>query len=77
MFTMAIGLQNLRKELAVGGGMVVGEIAFSMFLILGFTLYNTIKGWTIVAHSVQENPRIMCLLSLGSYLVDLQSWVHG
>jgi zinc transporter ZupT len=41
MVAIGIGLHNLGEGLAIGGAMVVGEVALSTFLIVGFTIHNT------------------------------------
>ena len=62
---IGIGLHNLGEGLAIGGAMVLGEIALSTFLIIGFTLHNTTEGLAIVAPLARERPRIPYLLALG------------
>jgi len=38
--------------------MVVGEVALTTFLIVGFTLHNSTEGLAIVAPMAKEKPRI-------------------
>jgi len=57
MVAIGIGLHNLGEGLAIGGAMVVGEVALSTFLTVGFTLHN-ITGLAIVAPMAKERPRI-------------------
>ena len=58
MVAIGIGLQNLGAGLATGGAMVVGEVALSTFLIVGFTVHNSTEGLAIVAPMAKEKPRI-------------------
>ncbi|TLY03548.1 MAG: hypothetical protein E6K92_04700 [Thaumarchaeota archaeon] len=58
MVAIGIGLQNLGEGLATGGAMVVGEVALSTFLIVGFTVHNSTEGLAIVALMAKEKPRI-------------------
>ena len=65
MVAIGIGLHNLGEGLAIGGAMVVGEVALSTFLIVGFTLHNTTEGLAIVAPMAKERPKIPYLIALG------------
>ena len=58
MVAIGIGLHNLGEGLATGGAMVVGEVALSTFLIVGFSLHNSTEGLAIVAPMAKEKPRI-------------------
>jgi zinc transporter ZupT len=65
MVAIGIGLHNLGEGLAIGGALVLGELALGTFLIVGFTLHNTTEGLAIVAPLARERPRIMQLVALG------------
>ena len=61
MVAIGIGLHNLGEGLATGGAMVVGEVALSTFLIVGFTLHNSTEGLAIVAPMAKEKPKDLVL----------------
>jgi ZIP family zinc transporter len=65
MVAVGIGLHNLGEGLAIGGAMVLGEVALGTFLIIGFTLHNTTEGIAIVSPLAKQRPRIMQLVALG------------
>jgi len=65
MVAIGIGLHNLGEGLAIGGAMVLGEVALSTFLIVGFALHNTTEGLAIVAPIAKQKPRILRLIALG------------
>ncbi len=41
MIAIDIGLHNFGEGLAIGAAVLLGQVAFSTFLIIGFTLHNT------------------------------------
>lgn len=43
MIAIGIGVRNFGEGLAIGAAMLLGEVALSTFLIVGFTLHNTIE----------------------------------
>ena len=45
--------------------MVVGEVALSTFLIVGFTIHNTTEGLAIVSPMAKQKPKILYLVALG------------
>lgn len=65
MVAIGIGLHNLGEGLAIGGAMVVGEVALSTFLIVGFTIHNTTEGLAIVSPMAKQKPKILYLVALG------------
>ena len=65
MVAIGIGLHNLGEGLAIGGALVLGEVALGTFLIVGFTLHNTTEGLAIVAPLAKERPKILQLVALG------------
>jgi zinc transporter ZupT len=65
MVAIGIGLHNLGEGLAIGGALVIGEVALSTFLIVGFAVHNTTEGIAIVAPLARERPRIAYLILLG------------
>src|ERR671915_2190826 len=48
MISIGIGLHNFGEGLAIGASVVLGEIALSTFLIVGFMIHNTTEGFAIV-----------------------------
>jgi ZIP family zinc transporter len=45
--------------------MVLGEVALSTFLIVGFTLHDTTEELVIVAPIAKERPKTAYLVALG------------
>ena len=48
MVAIGIGLHNFGEGLAIGSTILIGEIALSTFLIIGFTIHNTTEGLAII-----------------------------
>ncbi len=59
MISFGIGLHNFRERLAIGAFVVLGQIALSTFLIVGFMLHNTTEGFAIVAPLAKTRVRRM------------------
>ena len=47
MVAIRIGVHNMGEGLAIGGALVIGELALGTFLIVSFTLHNTAEGVAI------------------------------
>lgn len=80
MVAIGIGLHNLGEGLAIGGAMVVGEVALSTFLIVGFTIHNTTEGLAIVSPMAKQKPKILYLVALGliaSAPAIAGAWIGG
>lgn len=80
MVAIGIGLHNLGEGLAIGGAMVLGEVALSTFLIVGFALHNTTEGLAIVAPIAKQKPRILRLIALGMIAgapAIIGTWIGG
>ena len=80
MVAIGIGLHNLGEGLAIGGAMVLGELALGTFLIIGFTLHNTTEGLAIVSPLAKQRPRIMQLVALGLIAgapAIIGTWIGG
>jgi zinc transporter, ZIP family len=59
MISIGIGLHNFGEGLAIGASVVLGEIALSTFLIVGFMIHNTTEGFAIVAPLAKTRTRRM------------------
>jgi zinc transporter, ZIP family len=59
MISIDIGLHNLGEGLAIGAAVLLGKVALSTFLIVGFTLHNTTEGLAIVAPLAKATDRVM------------------
>jgi zinc transporter ZupT len=51
-------LHNLGEGLAIGAAVLLGNVAFGTFLIVGFTLHNTTEGLAIVAPIAKSNSKV-------------------
>ncbi|HEY7569873.1 MAG TPA: ZIP family metal transporter [Nitrososphaeraceae archaeon] len=58
MIAISIGLHNLGEGLAIGAAVLLGNVAFGTFLIVGFTLHNTTEGLAIVAPIAKSNSKV-------------------
>ena len=59
MISIGIGLQNFGEGLAIGASVVLGELALSTFLIVGFMIHNTTEGFAIVSPLAKARVRRM------------------
>ena len=59
MISIGIGLHNFGEGLAIGASVVLGEIALSTFLIVGFMIHNTTEGLAIVSPLAKTRIRRM------------------
>jgi ZIP family zinc transporter len=59
MISIGIGLHNFGEGLAIGASVVLGEIALSTFLIVGFMIHNTTEGLAIVSPLAKTKVRRM------------------
>jgi zinc transporter ZupT len=60
--------------------MVLGEVALSTFLIVGFALHNTTEGLAIVAPIAKQKPQILRLVALGIIAgapAIIGTWIGG
>jgi len=64
MISISIGLHNFGEGLAIGASIGLGAIAFSTFLIVGFTLQNISEGIAIASPLAKGRPSIGRLVSL-------------
>lgn len=49
MIAIGIGLHNFGEGLIIGSSILIGKLAFTVFLIIGFTIHNTTEGLAIVS----------------------------
>jgi zinc transporter ZupT len=59
MISIGIGLHNFGEGLAIGASVVLGKIALSTFLIVGFMVHNTTEGFAIVSPLAKARVRRM------------------
>jgi hypothetical protein len=52
-----MGLNNLHLSVAMGGALVICEVALGTSLKIGVTLHNTTKALSIVASIGKEKPK--------------------
>ncbi len=81
MIAIGIGSHNFGEGLAIGAAVLFGQVAFSTFLIVGFTLRNTAEGLAIVAPMAKAGKvKIRKLLLMGPIAGDpttIGSWIGG
>lgn len=81
MIAIGIGLPNFGEGLAIGAAVLLGEIALSTFLIIGFTLHNTNKGLAIVAPLVKSMKLMLRRLVLIGIIAGAPTitgaWIGG
>jgi zinc transporter ZupT len=81
MISIGIGLHNLGEGLAIGAAVLLGQVAFSTFLIVGFTLHNTTEGLAIVAPMAKAGKvKIRKLLLMGLIAgapAIIGTWIGG
>lgn len=58
MVEIGIGLHNFGEGLAIGSTILIGEIALSTFLIIGFTIHNTTEGLAIISPLAKSQKKI-------------------
>src|SRR3712207_7897159 len=51
MISIGIGLHNFGEGLAIGASVVLGELALSTFLIVGFMIHNTTEGFAKIGRA--------------------------
>jgi zinc transporter, ZIP family len=81
MIAIGIGLHNLGEGLAIGAAVLLGKVALSTFLIVGFTLRNTTEGLAIVAPMAKSNKvmvrRLVMMGMIAGAPAIAGAWIGG
>jgi len=80
MISIGIGLHNFGEGLAIGAAVGLGSIAFSTFLIVGFTLQNTTEGIAIASPLAKGHPsigRLASLVLIAGVPTIFGAWIGG
>jgi zinc transporter, ZIP family len=81
MIAIGIGLHNLGEGLAIGATVLLGKVALSTFLIVGFTLRNTTEGLAIVAPMAKSNKvmvrRLVMMGMIAGAPAIAGAWIGG
>jgi ZIP family zinc transporter len=77
-----IRLHNLGEGLAIGAAVLLGKVALSTFLIVGFTLHNTTEGLAIVAPMARSANKVIIRKLIGMGLIAgapaiAGAWIGG
>jgi zinc transporter ZupT len=81
MVAIGIGFHNFGEGLAIGAAVLLGEIALSTFLIIGFTIHNTTEGLAIVAPLAKTGrlmiKRLLIMGLIAGVPTVLGTWIGG
>jgi zinc transporter ZupT len=82
MISISIGLHNLGEGLTIGAAVLLGKVALSTFLIVGFTLHNTTEGLAIVAPMARGANKSIIRKLIGMGLIAgapaiVGAWIGG